>query len=153
MKIRNIYISREHNFFGHAGKPAGEAPAIELEQAECVAGKGILGDRFFGYKTDYRGQITFFEFGWYQKLCEHFGISHLPPSGFRRNVITEDIDLNTLIGVEFEVQGVKFLGTEECKPCYWLDQVFGAGTEKFLEGHGGLRARILTDGFIRVDPQ
>ena len=33
---------------------------VEVEAAECVAGKGIAGDRFFAYKPDYKGQVTFF---------------------------------------------------------------------------------------------
>jgi hypothetical protein len=64
--------------------------------------------------------------------------------------ITRGVDLNALIGNEFEVQGVRFRGTEECRPCYWMDQAFAPGAEKFLKGQGGLRATILTDGTLRV---
>ena len=73
------------------------------------------------------------------------------PSVYRRNVITRGVDLNTLIGVEFEIQGVRFLGNSECSPCYWMDQAFGPGAEAALKGRGGLRAKILTDGVLRVD--
>jgi MOSC domain-containing protein YiiM len=74
------------------------------------------------------------------------------PAATRRNVITEGVDLNTLIGQEFEVQGVQFAGTEECRPCYWMNRAFGnEETEAWLRGNGGLRARILTDGFLRRD--
>jgi MOSC domain-containing protein YiiM len=48
------------------------------------------------------------------------------------------------------VQGVRFLGTEESKPCYWMNQAFGEGAEAALQGHGGLRARILADGILRT---
>jgi MOSC domain-containing protein YiiM len=72
-------------------------------------------------------------------------------SVFRRNVIVSDVDLNALIGKEFEVQGITFKGTEEAKPCYWMNQAFAEGAEKALMGNGGLRARILTDGVLRRD--
>ena len=65
-----------------------------------------------------------------------------PPSVFRRNVITHGADLNELIDREFEVQGVRFYGTAECTPCYWMDRAFAPGAEAALLGHGGLRARI-----------
>jgi len=39
-------------------------------------------------------------------------------------VITAGVDLNELIGREFEIQGVRFHGTEECRPCYWMEQAF-----------------------------
>jgi butyrate kinase len=34
-----------------------------------------------------------------------------------------------------------------------MDQAIGAGEKEALQGRGGLRARILTSGILRVDPQ
>jgi len=64
----------------------------------------------------------------------------------RRNVTTRGVDLNELIGQDIELQGVRFLGMEECRPCYWMDRAFAPGSHEFLKGRGGLRAKILTDG-------
>jgi MOSC domain-containing protein YiiM len=47
------------------------------------------------------------------------------------------------------VQGVSFFGTEECRPCYWLDRAIASGVEEYLKGQGGLRARILSNGTLR----
>jgi hypothetical protein len=58
-------------------------------------------------------------------------------------------DLNGLIGVEFEIQGIRFAGVEQCKPCYWMDSALGPGAEAWLQGRGGLRARILIDGTLQ----
>ena len=66
-------------------------------------------------------------------------------------MITEGVDLNTLVGAEFEIQGIRFQGMAECTPCHWMDQAFAPGAEQFLKGRGGLRAAILTDGILRVD--
>lgn len=149
MQILHLYLSPEHNFFGHHGQPAGTAPMIKVPEVECVADKGLVGDRFFDWKEDYKGQVTFFEHEQYERLCEKFSVMGVPPSAFRRNIITKDIDLNTLIGVEFEVQGVRFLGNQECSPCHWMNQAFAEGAEDALKGHGGLRAKILSDGWLR----
>jgi MOSC domain-containing protein YiiM len=73
------------------------------------------------------------------------------PKILRRNVLTAEIDLNELIGKEFEVQGIHFAGVAECSPCFWMDQAFGPGAEKYLKGRGGLRARILSSGILRVE--
>ena len=113
---------------------------------ECVAGHGIRGDRFFDYKEDYKGQITFFSLEVFDELCGALELQDCSPALVRRNVITRDVDLNELIGCEFEVQGVQFHGTGECRPCYWMDHAIAPGTEEFLKGRGGLRAGILTDG-------
>ena len=76
--LRHLYLSPEHNFFGHHGQPAGTAPMIEVPEVECVAGKGLRGDRFFGWKEDYKGQVTFFEEEQYERLCEQLAVTHLP---------------------------------------------------------------------------
>jgi len=68
---------------------------------------------------------------------------------FRRNAITTGVDLNVLIGEEFQIQGIHFRGTEECRPCYWMDEAFAPGAFNFLKGRGGLRAEILSDGILR----
>lgn len=154
MLIRHIYISDDHNFFGHHGKPAGEAPMLEAAAAECVAGKGIVGDRFFDYKPDYKGQVTFFAWETYKSIRDQFDLpADLCPSIFRRNIITEGADLNELIGKHFTVQGIEFLGSCESAPCYWMNGAVAEGAEEALKGHGGLRAKVISSGTLRPDTQ
>ncbi len=152
MNIVGLYISPGHNFFGHHGGPAGTQPAIELPAIECVAGRGVRSDRFFDYAPDYKGQITFFSIEVLERLRDELALPEARPEAARRNVLVRGVELNTLVGVEFEVQGVRFLGTEECRPCYWMDGALGPGADSWLRGRGGLRARILTDGVLRLDP-
>jgi MOSC domain-containing protein YiiM len=122
---------------------------IEVPSIECLAGHGIRGDRFFDYQDDYKGQITFFSLEVFDDLCAALALQDRSPALLRRNVMTRHVDLNELIDQDFEVQGVRFRGTGECRPCYWMDRAIAPGTEKFLKGRGGLRARILTDGALR----
>jgi MOSC domain-containing protein YiiM len=149
IRIKHLYISPGHNFFGHHGAAPGEHPIVECDEIRVAAGRGIEGDRFFGYKTDFKGQITFFADEVYEWLCEKLEIWDKPPSVFRRNVITRGVDLNSLIGKKFELQGVWFFGTEESTPCYWMNTAFGESAETELAGNGGLRAKILTDGILK----
>jgi len=123
---------------------------VEEARLVCVAGRGIQGDRYYDHQDNFKGQITFFADEVYQDLCARFQLWTKAPAVFRRNVITRGIDLNELIGAEFELQGVRFLGVESCRPCYWMDQAFCPGTEAALEGRGGLRARILSDGTLKA---
>ncbi len=149
--IRHIYISPDHNFFGHHGKLAGESPVLEVPEIECVAGRGIRGDRFFDYKPDYKGQITFFA---WENLLKLWGDLQIPEetrdaSATRRNIVTVGRDLNELIGEHFEIQGIQFLGTEECRPCSWMNAAIHPNAEAWMKGRGGLRAKILSDGILR----
>ncbi|MHB1308023.1 MAG: MOSC domain-containing protein [Limisphaerales bacterium] len=125
---------------------------MERDEIECIAGRGIRGDRFFDYKEDYKGQITFFAAEVVELLRFELGLPDAHPSGTRRNVITSGFALNSLVGQEFEIQGIRFLGVEECRPCYWMNNAFRhTEAETWLKGNGGLRARILTDGVLRRD--
>lgn len=149
--IRHLFISAGHNFFGHHGHQPGEHACVEVAEVECVAGRGLRGDRFFDYKENYKGQITFFAGELFDSMCNAFQIHDRSPGVLRRNAITHGADLNSLVGKEFEVQGIRFRGMAECSPCYWMDSAFAPGAEKFMHGRGGLRAQILTDGILRVD--
>ena len=122
---------------------------IEVPVIECVASRGIRGDRYFDFKDDYKGQITFFSLDVFEDLCVALNVHDCSPAAARRNVITRGVDLNELIGKEFEVQGVCLYGTQECAPCYWMDRAFASGAEEFLKGRGGLRAKILSSGQVR----
>jgi MOSC domain-containing protein YiiM len=150
IRIGHLFISPGHNYYGQHGQPPGNHPIIEVESIECLAGRGIRGDRYLDHKPDYKGQITFFASEVLARLRDELGVPEAHPSATRRNVITAGVDLNTLVGVDFEVQGVRFFGTEECRPCYWMNNAFrDPRAEAWLKGNGGLRARILTDGVLR----
>jgi MOSC domain-containing protein YiiM len=150
IEIAQIYLSMGHNYFGHHGGPSGTHPVQTVAEVECVAGQGLRGDRFFGHKENYKGQVTFFSWEVYEDLCRRFNVRNKPPSVFRRNVMTCGVNLSSLIGKNFSIQGIAFEGVCECAPCYWMDEAFAPGAEEALKGRGGLRARILSTGILRV---
>ena len=59
--IAQLFISPGHNFFGRHGRAAGQHPACSVDRVRCRAGRGLEGDRFFDYRPDYSGQVTFFD--------------------------------------------------------------------------------------------
>ncbi|HZR78567.1 MAG TPA: molybdenum cofactor biosysynthesis protein, partial [Chthoniobacterales bacterium] len=96
MEICHLYISGGHNFFGHHGRAPDNFPMVEVPQIECLAGHGIRGDRFFDYRDNYKGQITFFALEVFDELCRALGLQDCSPSLLRRNAITRGVDLNSL---------------------------------------------------------
>jgi len=122
---------------------------MAVDQIECVAGRGLRGDRFFDYRENYKGQITFFALEVFDALRRELNLPAAQPQDTRRNAFVRGADLNSLIGQEFEVHGVRFAGVEESKPCHWMNSVLGPGAEEWLRGRAGLRCRILTDGCLR----
>ena len=141
IRVRKLFISPGHNFVGHHGRPSGEHPVIAAEQVECIAGRGIRGDRYFDFKENYKGQITFFSEDVFDAMRRELNLAHAQPAATRRNVLVSGVELSALVGSEFEIQGVRFAGVEECRPCYWMNRTLGdERAENWLKGRGGLRA-------------
>ena len=86
-------------------------------------------------------------------MCAQLGVGDRGPDVYRRNLVVAGVDLMALMGREFELQGVRFMGMVEAKPCYWMDEALAPGAEEALRGCGGLRARVLTSGQLRRDAQ
>jgi MOSC domain-containing protein YiiM len=150
--IRHIFISPGHNFFGRHGQAPGDFAAREVASVCCRAGLGLEGDRFFGYRPDYNGQVTFFAWETYETAKRELAAPALRPEAFRRNVIVEGVHLPSLAGARFTLGGVEFEGVGEARPCYWMNDVVAPGAEQWLRGRGGLRAKILRDGVLRRGP-
>ncbi len=151
-RIEHLFISPGHNYFGHYDQPPGGHPILAVDEIECVAGCGIRGDRFFGYRENYKGQITFFAMEVWEALRRELQLPGALPQATRRNAFVRDLDCSALIGREFQIQGVRFLGVEECRPCHWMNLALGTGAEDWLRGRAGLRGHIITDGILRVSP-
>lgn len=152
IEIVDIFTSAGHDFRGRHGLARRHHAAEPQDRVECVAGKGLIGDRYFGLEDGYKGQITFFSAEVVDEARDHFSVPDFCASAFRRNVIVRGVDLPGLVGREFTLAGVRFEGSEECRPCYWMDQALAPGAEEFLCGRGGLRARILSSGTIERGP-
>ncbi|MGJ8725640.1 MAG: MOSC domain-containing protein [Roseibacillus sp.] len=148
LEVKNLFVSPGHDFKGRHGESRREHDIEDREEVELVAGSGIVGDRYFNYKPDYKGQLTFFDEAVWQEICEKFALPELEVSTFRRNAVVSGLDLNELIGQRFSIGELEFTGSEEAKPCYWMDEACKPGVEEFLRGKGGLRCRIVKGGTL-----
>ena len=69
----------------------------------------------------------------------------------RRNLVTEGVPLNQLVGRTFRVGKVRLRGLRLAEPCAYLEQLTGLpGVRQALVHRGGLRAELLDDGELRV---
>ena len=136
-----------------------DSPAAEMRpraEARAVPGKGLEGDRYFLGRGSFSPElqkpdfeITFIE----QEKIEAFAReSNLPFTSrhTRRNIVTEGVSLNDLVGREFYVGEVRIRGIRLCEPCNYLAKISFPETLKGLVHKGGLRAQVLSEGLIRV---
>ena len=121
----------------------------EVSEAMATAGAGLEGDRYCTFGASAETQLTLMQIEAVNEFNEAFA-TDLPATAFRRNVITEGVDLNALEGRVFTVGDVQLRGAELCEPCAYLQNLLDIpGLVKQLTHKGGLRCEILGGGVIR----
>ncbi len=139
-RVSALYISPAATVLPHA-----------VSEAEARAHRGLVGDRYFagvGTFSDWEPkgpgrELTLVE----SEVIAELGLS---AADLRRNIVTEGVRLNQLVGKRFRIGEVLVEGIRLCPPCTHLDQVTGRALLKLLAERGGLRADILSDGVIQV---
>jgi MOSC domain-containing protein YiiM len=127
-----------------------------IPEAVFESGRGIVGDRYhaqtgtFSEKLKDKGdwQATLIELEEIERFNATFNAC-LTPGSFRRNIVTEGVRLNDLIGRRFSIGGVMLEGIRFCEPCAHLGQILGPEVVKGMVHKAGLRVRILTGGTIK----
>jgi MOSC domain-containing protein YiiM len=135
--------------------PTARAPMTSVSEVRAVAGKGLDGDRYSagtGTYSTHPGtgrEVTLIELEAVEALHRDYSVA-LPPTAARRNIVTRGVALNHLVGRRFRVGEVMLAGVRLCEPCNHLESLTHLGVRSGLVHRGGLRAEILSDGFIRV---
>jgi MOSC domain-containing protein YiiM len=133
------------------------APMTSLGVVEAVAGGGLRGDRYFE-ETGFYSQrptdpgareVTLLQAEALDALAAEHGIA-LRSDEHRRNLTTRGVTLLDLIGKRFRVGEVVLEGVKDCPPCEHLESLTGKALIRPLLNRGGLRARVVEGGTIRV---
>ncbi len=122
-----------------------------VDQAEIKVGGGLVGDRYFRPKDGGQAdqEITLIESEALEALAKECGIT-LHSTQARRNLVTRGVPLNHLIDREFSVGEVRLRGIRLCEPCGHLEDMTHKGVREGLLHRGGLRARVIKGGTVRV---
>ncbi len=135
--------------------PEAKQPLTTVNEVEAVPGKGLRGDRYGDVKGSFqRGEtkpsqeVSLIEREAIEAVVRDHKLQ-ITHADTRRNLLTEGVPLNHLVGKTFTVGGVKLRGIKLCEPCSHLESLTCAGIEKSLIHRGGLRAQILTGGTLR----
>ena len=126
----------------------------ELQAARLIEGVGIEGDRYatgrgtYSYKPHQDRQCTLIEMETMEALRRDHGLA-LEPHESRRNLTTEGVPLNHLVGRQFRVGEVVLFGGRLNVPCKYLDELLGRPLFNPLLNRSGLNCRIIRGGTIR----
>lgn len=129
-------------------RPAREASVVPRDAVEAVAGRGLVGDRYGG-SSGSRG-ITLLQAEHLPVVAALAGLPAVDPALLRRNAVVRGIPLIALKGRRFRIGDVLLEGTGPCDPCSKMETALGEGGYNAMRGHGGLCARIVEGGTIRI---
>jgi MOSC domain-containing protein YiiM len=137
--------------------PTAGAPMEARASIEAFAGGGLHGDRYATGTGTYSGtgrgarDVTLIEREAVDAVRTEDGGVSVAEAETRRNLVTEGVALNHLVGRTFRVGAVRLRGVKLAEPCVYLEQVTGRqGVRAALVHRGGLRAEILDGGELRV---
>ena len=131
-------------------RPARDKPMREVEAADAVTEAGLRGDRYAG-GSGKRG-ITLIQAEHLPAIAALAG-RPIVPALLRRNVVVSGIPLIALKGRQFRIGDVVLQGTDPCDPCSRMETALGEGGYNAMRGHGGLCARIVAGGTLRIGDQ
>ena len=122
----------------------------EVKEINVLAGKGIVGDRYFHENNEIRKQLTLIESENIDYYNKKFNLK-IPYLSFRRNIVTQGIKLNDLVGKKLIIEKTELRGVDLCRPCKPLQKKLGQNNviKEFLR-RGGLRCEILISGNIEL---
>ncbi|MET0285906.1 MAG: MOSC domain-containing protein [Polyangiales bacterium] len=121
-----------------------------LTEATLIARHGVEGD----YTTLGRGggkrQVTLLQAEHLDVIAKLVERERVGPEELRRNLMVEGINLHALRLRTFRIGSTLLEGTGYCEPCSKMERAFGVGGYNAVRGHGGILARVLEGGVIRV---
>ena len=126
---------------------------VNVNNVEAIKGKGLVNERHLKENNEKRCQVTLIEI---ENINHYNSITGttIPAINFLRNIITEGIQLNELVGKEFFIGAVKVKAHDLCRPCKYLQgSIQQKNTVKELLHTGGLRCEILSSGRIYINDQ
>lgn len=129
-------------------RPRRDVEMVAVHEAVAVAGRGLQGDRYAG-SSGKRG-ITLIQAEHLPVIAALADHRDVAAALLRRNVVVSGIPVVALKGRKFRIGEVLLEGTDDCDPCSRMEAALGPGGYNAMRGHGGLCARILEGGQLRV---
>lgn len=131
-------------------RPGHEEPMRALTSILALDDRGLEGDRA-SKRAGHKRQVTLI-------MAEHLDViarllqreGPLEPAIVRRNLVVSGINLRALERMRFTIGEVELEGTGPCEPCAKMDAALGEGAFHAMRGHGGITAKVVRAGVLRI---
>ncbi|HEX5538759.1 MAG TPA: MOSC domain-containing protein [Methylophilaceae bacterium] len=141
-------------------RPQRRVAAINVIEALAIAGSGLQGDRSckapVAGQPESKRQVTLIQAEHLPVIAALAGVDRLEPAAMRRNLVISGINLLAARAlfkdqpVLIHIGEVILQATGACEPCSRMEELLGPGGYNAVRGHGGLTARIVQGGTLRV---
>ncbi len=128
-------------------RPVRRGSVTAVDTIEAVTGLGLAGDH---YAHDGKRQVTLIQAEHLAAVAAFVGRSMLDPALLRRNIVVAGLNLLALKGRQFRAGAALLEWTGPCEPCSRMEEALGPGGYNAMRGHGGITARVVAGGLIRV---
>lgn len=128
-------------------RPGRRQPVCSVDEAGLAPEYGLAGDRYSG--TGLR-QVTLIQAEHLAAIGAFLGTGPVDAALIRRNIVVQGINLLALKGRRFQLGSAVLQATGECHPCSRMEEIFGPGGYNAVRGHGGITARVVAAGIVRV---
>src|SRR5947207_1257976 len=123
-----------------------DAPAESLTSATVLTDYGLEGD----FRSQRAGRhVTLIEEETLTAVGEHLGLA-IPAGASRRQIVVRGLALNPTVGQTLHVGEIVLAVTSLCDPCVKMEDKIGPGAQVALADRGGVCARVLHGGTLRV---
>lgn len=129
-------------------RPGRREPMLTPTEILVDTKQGIVGDRYAGRSG--KRHLTLMQAEHLPVIASYVGQDSLEPTLFRRNLIVAGINLLALKKRLVQIGDAQIEVTGECHPCSFMEDVLGTGGYNAVRGHGGITARVVKGGVIRV---
>ena len=130
-------------------------PANRIEATTALAGVGLADDRLGrrGEAELSTRQVTLIQSEHLPVIAQLAGVGAVDALALRRNLVISGINLLALKNARLQVGEAVLEIVGPCQPCSRMEEAIGPGGYAAMRGHGGMTARVLTGGPIRVGDQ
>lgn len=129
-------------------RTARDVPMREVEEVDVTPIIGLVGDRYLAASG--KRAVTLIQSEHLPVIAALSGHAQIEPATLRRNLVIAGIPLIALKDRRFRIGDVILEGTGECDPCSRMEAALGPGGYNAMRGHGGLTARVIQGGRLRV---